>query len=167
MRKTTWCLIAVIALLTAASASDDPFLGKWILEPQHSRYPAGTRPKQMSIEMEPAARGVRYRSDTTYANGRTTHTEYTADYDGRQVLVWGTQGLMLPVSLKRTDSHTVVASYFKSFHVVATSRRVVSHDGRRMTITTTSKDSSGKNVTTVGIYGKQSEKPLASLDRRP
>ncbi|HTT19523.1 MAG TPA: hypothetical protein VMG82_11280 [Candidatus Sulfotelmatobacter sp.] len=158
MRNVIWFLIVVIALLSTACASDDPFIGKWILDPQHSRYPIGSRPTRMVIEMEPATRGIRYHSDTTYANRNTTHTEYTADYDGRQVLVWGTYGLLLPVSLKRIDSHTVVASYFKSFQVVATSRRVVSRDGRRMTITTTSKDSSGRKVTTIGIYGRQPEK---------
>src|SRR5215472_5011396 len=158
MRNLTWSLIAVIALLTTAGASDDPFIGKWILDPQHSHYPVGTRPKQMVIEMDPAARGIHYRSETTYANGRTTHSEYTADYNERQVLVWGTYGLMLPVSLKRIDSRTVIASYFKSFQVIATSRRVVSRDGRRMTITTTSKNSSGRNVTTIGIYGKRTER---------
>ena len=158
MRIATWSLIFVFALLTTAGASDDPFIGKWTLDAQHSTYPAGTRPMQMVVEMEAAAHGIRYLSDTTYANGRAAHTEYTADYDGRQVLVWGTHGLMLPVSLKRIDSHTVIASYFKSFQVVATSRRVVSRDGRRMTITTTSKDKSGKSVSTVGIYVKQSEK---------
>ncbi|HXJ91216.1 MAG TPA: hypothetical protein VMS18_30695 [Candidatus Binatia bacterium] len=155
MRNVIWALIVVIALLSTAGASDDPFIGKWILDPQHSSYPAGNPPKRMVIEMEPATRGIRYHSDTTYANGHTTHTEYTADYDGRQVLVWGTYGLMLPVSLKRIDSHTVIASYFKSFQVVATSRRVVSRDGRRMTITTTSKDRSGRKVTTIGIYGRK------------
>lgn len=158
MRNVIWSLIAVVALLSTAGASDDPFIGKWILDRQHSKYPAGTRPKQMVIEMEPAARGIRYRSDTTYANGRTTHTEYTADYDGRQVLVWGTYGLMFPVALRRIDAHSVIASYFNSFQVVATSHRVVSRDGRRMSITTTSKGSSGRNVTTIGIYRKQTER---------
>ena len=125
MRNAIWSLIAIVVLLTAAGASDDPFVGKWILNPQHSKYPPGTCPKRMVIEMEPAARGIRYSSDSVYANGGTTHTEYTADYNGTQVLVWGTHGLMLPVSLKRVDAHTVIASYFKASQVVATSRRVV------------------------------------------
>jgi hypothetical protein len=157
MRKLIWLLIFVAALITEASASTDPFIGKWILNPQQSKYAAGTCPRLMVIEMEATDSGIRYRSDTTYANGRTAHAEYTADYNGRQVLVWGGYGLMLPVSLKRIDSHTVVASYFKSFQVVATSRRVVSRDGRQMTITTISQDRSGKTVTTLGVYQKLME----------
>ena len=109
----------------------------------------------MVIEMEGAGHGIHYRSDTTYANGRTAHSQYTADYSGKEATVMGARAILLPVSLKRLNTHTVVASYTKSFQVVATSRRVVSADRRRMTITTTSKDPSGKSVTTVGLYKKQ------------
>jgi len=109
----------------------------------------------MTIEMEAAGNGVHYRSDSTYADGRTTHSEYTAQYDGVQVLVTGEHGLMLPVSLKRIDALTVVASYTKGLVVVATSRRVVSADGQRMTITTMSKDPSARSLTTISRYKKQ------------
>jgi hypothetical protein len=64
--------------------------------------------------------------------GGTVRSEYTAEYDGKQVIVRGSRGMLLPVSLKRPDSHTVIASYTKELHVVATSRR----------------------VTTVGVYEK-------------
>jgi hypothetical protein len=159
MKTALWALMVVIVLPALAAASTDPFIGTWVLDSKQSSYPDHTCPKQMVIEMSPAPHGIRYRSDTSFTNGRTSHSEYTADYTGRQVLVWGTHGLMLPVSLKRIDSRTVVASYFKSVQVVAKSRRVVSHDGRRMTITTISKDRTGKNVTTIGVYKRQTEKP--------
>jgi hypothetical protein len=61
---------------------------------------------------------------------------------------------MLPVKLKKIDSRTVVASYAHGLVFVATSRRVVSEDGRQMTITT-SQDRSGKTMTTVGVYERK------------
>ena len=157
MRAALWVLRVAMVLPTLAAASTDGFIGKWVLDSEQSKYPAGTCPKRMIIEMEPAAGGIHYRSDTTYRNGRTAHSEYTADYSGRQVLVWGNHGLLLPVSLKRIAPRTVIASYFQSFQVVAISRRVVSRDGRRMTITTTSKQRSGRWVETIGVYRKQTE----------
>jgi hypothetical protein len=66
-------------------------------------------------------------------------------------------GLLLPVSLKRVDSNTVEASYMRGFQVVATSRRVISKDGLVMTVTTTSKDKDGNNVTNIGIYDRMAE----------
>lgn len=146
--------VLLFFLLTTGDlrAEGDPFVGKWMLDVKTSQYPAGTCPKAMVIQMETAGKGVRYRSDTTFENGRTVHSEYTADYNGNQAVVRGAHGMLLPVLLKRLDSRTVEASYSKELMIVATSRRVVSEDGRRMTITTVSKDAAGKSVTTVGVY---------------
>lgn len=135
----------------------DPFVGTWKLNPQKSRYPRGGCPKRMVIVMEPAGQGVWYRSETTYADGNSSRSEYTADYSGKEAIVVGSAGLLLPVSLKRLDADTVVARYMRGLQVVAASRRVVSRDGRLMTITTTSPDKSGKKITTIGVYEKANE----------
>jgi len=152
-------LIASVAsdLAFAAPGNHDPFAGTWKLNPQKSRYPHGACPKRMVIVMEPTGEGVRYRSETTYADGNSSRSEYTANYSGKQAIVVGSAGLLLPVSLKRLDADIVVASYMRGLQVVATSKRVVSKDGRLMTITTTSADKSGKNVTTIGVYDKSNE----------
>jgi hypothetical protein len=150
------CLVIAATFLTSvATASTDPFVGTWKLNVQQSNYPAGTCPKRMVIEMISAGQGVRYHSVATYAGGKTIEALYTAEYNGKQVAVMGDHGLLLPVSLKRISPHAVIASYTRWLQVVATSRRVVSQDGRRMTIITTSKDKSKKNVTTLGVYDKE------------
>ena len=155
--KTRYCAVVVILLFPTAMASafTDPFVGRWVLNPGLSNYPSGTCPRRMVIEMESAGDGVHYRSDATYANGVTAHSEYTADYNSKQTLVMGNHGMLLPVSLKRSNSRLVLASYTKGLQVVATSRRVVSKDGRRMTITTMSKNRAGADVLTVGVYEEQ------------
>jgi len=158
---TRYSTVAAILLLATAMASDftDPFVGKWVLNPSLSKFPGGTCPKRMVIRMESAGQGIHYRSDAIYANGATAHSEYTADYNGKPSLVMGNHGMLLPVSLQRSNPRLVLASYTKGFEVVATSRRVVSKDGRRMTILTMSKDRTGAQVRTVGVYEKQREKP--------
>ena len=95
------------------------------------------------------------RSDSTYASGRKSRAEYTADYNGKQKVVMGDHGLLLPVSLKRIDARTVVASYTRGLQVFATSRRVISSDGRRMTITTRFSDQDRKSVMTIGLYERK------------
>ena len=162
MKGAVRCM-AALALLTCGSAllatpAADPFVGTWILNVEKSTYPPGTYPKSMVIEMETLeGGGVRYRSATVYSNGATSTARYAAKYDGQEVPVQGSRRLLLPVSLKRLDANTVVAAYKRGFRVVATSRREVSRDGRTMTITTTSPNQAGKNVTIVGVYQK---KPL-------
>ncbi len=154
MKRSTLILLFTALLIGSAAASTDPFLGKWALDTKNSKYPAGTLPKNMVIQMEAAGEGVRYRSDATYANGRTAHSQYTADYRGTPATVMGSRSIMLPVYLKRVNSRTVIATYMKGFEAVATSKRVVSPDGRHMTITTISRDQSGKKTTTIGFYTK-------------
>lgn len=151
-RTLCCCVIAMSLIATRATASTDPFLGEWKLNVPRSVYPAGSCPKQMTIEMAATVRGVRYHSNATHANGTTTQAQYVADYNGKQAAVMGERGFLLPVSLKRIDSRTVVASYMRGMQLIATSRRVVSPDGRRMTITTKSRPSPGKIETTVGLY---------------
>src|ERR1700730_13336115 len=95
--------IALILSATSGLASSDRFVGKWKLDVHRSKYPNGTCPAQMLIEMRSAGQGVSYISDATYRNGAEAHAQYTADYNGKPVIVMGTRGLMLPVSLKRLD----------------------------------------------------------------
>jgi len=114
----------------------------------------------MIIRMETAGDGIRYRSETIDAAGRTSTAEYVAGYDGKEGIVKGRVGLLLPVSLKRVDANTVEASYMRGFQVVATSRRVVSKDSRIMTVTTKSKDKDGNSVTNIGIYDRTAEAPM-------
>jgi hypothetical protein len=148
----------IVPVNAATSACDhDAFAGTWQLNPQKSRYQGATCPKRMVIVMACAGNGVRYRSETTYTDGHSSRSEYTANYDGREAIVMGSGGLLLPVSLKRLDEHTVVATYRRGGQTIATSRRVVSNDGRKMTITTNSPDQSGKNVRSIGVYERANE----------
>jgi hypothetical protein len=165
MKRHLSLLLAVLIIsptlpvIAATPACDhDPFAGVWHLNPQKSRYPGATCPKRMVIVMACAGNGVRYRSETIYADGHASRSEYNANYDGREAIVMGSGGLLLPVSLKRIDAYTVVATYRGGGQIIATSRRVVSKDGKKkMTITTNSSDQSGKNVRSIGIYEKANE----------
>ena len=152
MKKRFTIALAVLISPALVHASPDPFVGKWSLDVSRSRYPAGTCPKSMTIEMRQAGNGITYQSSTAYKNGAAIHAEYTAGYDGKQAMVKTERGFLLPVTLNRIDARTVEASYSRGFQVVATCRRVLSSDGRTMKITTISKDATGRNVTTVGFF---------------
>jgi hypothetical protein len=157
MKQFLACFLFATLVASAAMPPADPFVGTWSLSVRKSKYPAGDVPKRMVIRMEAANDGIRYRSETTDVNGRSSTAEYVAEYSGKEAVVKGGVGLLLPVSLKHVDRYTVEASYSRGFQVVATSRRVVSKDGRVMTITTTSKDKDGKSITNIGVYERTPE----------
>lgn len=158
MKSYIYLLISAALLISTtmlvAAGHTDPFAGAWKLNVEKSTYPPGACPKQMIIVMETAGEGVNYRSETLYENGSLARAQYTADYSGKEAMVTGNAGVLLPVSLKKIDDNTVIASYKRGFQVVATSRRTLSPDGHVMTITTTSADKTGKTVTSIGVYDK-------------
>ena len=158
MRQVRYLAIAVLLLSPALLGAEDLFLGRWVLDPKVSRYPAGHCPKQMTIEMSVADGGVHYHSETRLMGGQTFSADYIAAYDDKPAMVTGTKGVLLPISLKQIRPNTVIARYTRGFETVATSRRTLSVDGQLMTVTTSSKDRSGKLVTNTGRYRKVSSR---------
>jgi hypothetical protein len=148
---------ATMSLLASLARADaDPFIGTWVLRAEVPALGAPEQSLRMQIVMQPAEHGTHYKSKTTHPNRQVTTAEYTADYDGHPAMVLGDSGLLLPVSLTRIDVHTVEVKYMRGFQVVAQSHRVISPDGKTMTITTTSKGPDGGEVTNTGTYAKVS-----------
>jgi len=143
--------VSICATPGVARAAGDPFVGKWVMDPQRSRYESGELPQRMVIVMSAAEQGIHYRSEATLNGGRIVSTEYTADYAGTLAVVVGTASLMAPISLRQVDDRTVDCSYLRGPKVVATSRRVVSADGTTMTITTLD----GAAGTNVAVFTKE------------
>src|ERR1700760_2103271 len=115
MRAMT-ALAGVVALTLIAPRSpgaegSDPFFGTWVLDRGHSHYAKEPPPEQMTIVIEPAPRGLSYRSVTRYVDGRTGTSLYSTTFDGTPALVVGTAGFLSPVSLHRVDGSTIEATY--------------------------------------------------------
>lgn len=150
-------VVLLAGSLLRAQGANDPFTGTWTMNIAKSTYPQGTCPKSMVITMEAVRGGVHYHSITVQANGASSIADYTAGYDGRETLVQGAAGFLLPVSLKRPAADTVIASYQRGMQVVATSRREVSRDGKSMTITTVLTGKDGHAVTSIGVYDRSAD----------
>lgn len=156
MRKLFRVLLISLTVLPLIQAAADPFWGTWLMDVKKSKYPPGVPlPKTMRVIMEAppdGSEGVHYKSEIEYQDGKRSVTEYTNDYKGAARVVVTNRGMTTPVALERPDLHTVVATYARGKDVLAVSRRVVSKDGRTMTITTTSTDKTNKRVVTIGRY---------------
>ena len=164
MRRIRFIAAAVLLLCPAMLRAVDPFVGRWNLDVQRSRYASGACPKKMIIEMRSEAPGVHYHSETQLTDGRLVSADYTADYDERPVIVKGTRGILLPVSLKRGGPNVVIATYTSGFQVMAISRRVISAGGSVMTITTTSQDALGRSATNIGVYRRTNSTASDAFD---
>jgi hypothetical protein len=146
-------LLGLLALGMTLWAAD-PVVGTWKLNAAKSKYTPGPTPKSGTITYEETADGIKRTGESVDADGKTSSFKYTAKYDGKGYPVSGTD-LYDKIAAKRIDYHTTEATLKKSGKVVHNARRVVSKDGKMMTITMTGTDAKGRKVHNVAVYDKQ------------
>src|SRR5437773_869098 len=93
-------------------------------------------------------------SDRVEADGKTTHFEWTAKFDGKDYPVKGDPGRDA-VSMKKVDDYTLDITNKKASKVTTTIHAVYAHDGKSRTETTTGTDAQGKKVENVTEWTKQ------------
>jgi ABC-type xylose transport system substrate-binding protein len=80
--------------------------------------------------------------------------QYTAKYDGKDYPVTGSQDFDA-ISLKRVDAGTAQATLKKGGKVIQTATRVVSKDGKTLTLTTIGANAKGQAVNNVLVFDKR------------
>ena len=149
-------LALVVTLVAAAygvQAQTDPTVGTWKLNLAKSKYNAGQPPKSSTVVIAAAGQGITLTSDSVLADGTTRKISYTAAYDGKDAVVTGTPDYD-GMSLKKTATG-VEGSRKKAGKVVQTYTRVISADGKTMTVTSTGTNAAGGKVDNVQVYDKQ------------
>jgi hypothetical protein len=144
-RRFALLLLLLIACWTlSVRAADDPLNGTWKLNISKSKFDPGPPPKSLVNKYEPDGKGaVKVTTDQTDAQGKTTHREYTERYDGKEYDAQSQGGDK--VRLTRVDSHTVDGTYKRDGKDRANFRRVVSKDGKTLTV-----DAHGESPTVKG-----------------
>jgi hypothetical protein len=115
-------------------------------------------PTEMTITIQPEkpnSKRIYYRSETRYQDGRKSVSEYTNGYDGTSVVVLTDGRINAPVSLTRKNDRDVIATYFRGNKSLAVSERIVSEDGKTMSVTTTSSSADGTEVQSRLIFERQ------------
>lgn len=149
-------VLSLFVLSVAASAADDPLYGTWKLNLAKSKYSSGSRaPQSQTWTYEASgANGVKFTNDTVQADGRSSHEEYTAAYDGKDYPITGNRNADT-VSMKRIDANTTERTLKKDGQVTSIIRRVVSKDGKTLTVTSEGTGAQGQAVNNVTVFDKQ------------
>ena len=143
---------ADIANLSAQAS--DPRIGTWKLNAAKSKYSPGPAPQSLTVRVEPSGQGEKVTAEFVNADGTRTTTQYTANFDGKDYPLTGSR-IADTVSLKRIDARTTVRTDKKGGKVAQTLRRVVSQDGKTMTVTTKGTNAQGQAVNNVALFEKQ------------
>ena len=143
-----------VSLVRVSAQASDPRSGTWKLNLAKSKYDPGPAPQSNTMTIEASSDGETATTKGVNAAGTATGTQYMAKYDGKDYPITGSQNADT-VALKRIDARTLERTDKKGDKVVATSTRVVSEDGKTMTVTTKGTNAQGQAVNNVTVWDKQ------------
>jgi hypothetical protein len=140
----------------ARTQSSDPWIGTWKVNLEKSTYSPGPKPTvPATVKIEPSAAGIKATIDGTDPEGKPTHTESVAAFDGKDYPVKGAQRPNTTYALKRIDDRTFEVASKVDGKPATTGRLVVSADGKTMTNTQTGTNAQGQSVKNVIVMDKQ------------
>ena len=144
-------LVAAVAVVSAQGANRR--IGTWHLNVAKSTYSPGPAPKSQVLTIEAAGAGEKVTSELVSATGAKTVSVYTANYDGKPYPITGSE-IADTVTLKSVDANTSERTDSKGGKAVQTFIRVVSKDGKTMTVTIKGTNAQGQAVNNVVVFEK-------------
>jgi hypothetical protein len=138
----------------AAAQTADPVIGTWELNIAKSTFSPGPAPKSETRTYVLAGQDITATSKGVDADGKPTSGQWIVNYDGKDRPATGLPELDT-LSLKRIDLFTAEFTQKKAGKVVATGRRVISKDGKVMTITTKGTNAKGQAVANMQVFDKR------------
>ncbi len=151
--------VAIAGVVCAALASVSvaqtaiPGLGAWKLNVAKSKYSPGPAPKSSTVTFTAVGQGVKAVIDGEAEDGSKVHWEYTANFDGKPYPVTGNPDGDMVVA-KRVNPTTIETTYTLKGKTTTVNRRVLSADGKTLTITTTGTNAQGQKVNNVQVFEK-------------
>lgn len=158
MFKRLVCVVSFVSVLAFSAslrAADDPVIGTWKLNLAKSKYTGMSAPKSQVYKYEPnGPDGVKFINDTVNADGAKIHAEYAVKFDGKEGPVKGDPTRDMTTN-KRVDANTTSGTNSLKGKPVGTFTRVVSKDGKTLTVTAKGIQADGKVGEQVAVYDRQ------------
>jgi hypothetical protein len=153
----TLAMAAAVATSLAATGlsaqAADPASGTWELNLAKSKFSPGPAPKSLTRTYEVTGGVIKYSLNGTDADGKPTSMQYTAKSDGKDYPVTGSKDFDA-ISLRQVDASTMEATLKKGGKAVQTSTRVLSKDGKTLTLTTKGTNAKGQKVDNLMVFDK-------------
>ena len=157
-RRVIPCVLAAVFFVAVsgelAVAQSPSLVGTWKFNPAKSKYTPGPAPKNESVTYEASGQGVKYTVTATEADGKATHLQGSLVYDGKDYPTTGSADYDT-VATRQLDAYTGETTRKKSGKVVQVVTRVLSKDGKTLTLTTKGSNARGETIDNVGVYERQ------------
>ena len=161
--RTVWRLgilgavLATFASTAALAQSADVYaavLGTWELNVARSTYSPGPAPKSQRRTLTRAEQGVRFAATTVQANGDAATEEWTGTYDGKDFPFAGASDFDTQ-AVKAIDPLKAEFTLKKGSKIVMSGTRVISSNGKLMTVTVKGTNARGEAVHNVMVFDKR------------
>ena len=131
--------IVLFALALSLFAAADPFVGIWKLNAERSKFQKGAPGFFFAtMQIEAAGSGLKSSASAADGEGISSDLTFSCQLDGTPCKVTASTSKNASavdiITLKRVDANTIVATGTKNNKLVYTDRRVVSADGKTMTV---------------------------------
>jgi hypothetical protein len=146
-------LIGGFPTLQISGQAPDLANGTWELNLAKSKF-ASPAPKSQTRTIEVVGERMKFTAKGVDAEGKPAVIQFSANFDGEDNPITGLAGSDT-ISLKRIDRFTAESIQKKAGKVVARNRRVISPDGKVMTLTTESTNEKGATSTDVLVFDKR------------
>ena len=138
-------------MTTSTAAGVDTFLGSWRLVPAESRYEHGEPPREAVYRIERDGEWLLFAAQWVDAHGRRLEMSFAGIPDG-EAHPYDDPSVADTITTRLVDARTLETVAGMEGHVVAVGRRVLSDDGRRMTITQSGTTPAGVPFANVSVY---------------
>lgn len=148
LSRRTATLALIIATATAfvislSAQASDPLAGTWELNAAKSKSNNHPLPKSQTRTYEVAGQQEKMIGKGTNAAGKPAAIGFTGNRDGKDYPYTGSPGYD-SISLTSVDASTATYTLKKAGKVVGTGTRVISKDGKEMTLSTKGTDAKGQ-----------------------
>lgn len=145
--------ITFMLVMGLLASSDDPTDGTWLLDVGASKFDPGPGPQSQARIYKADGKTIKMVALTIDAQGKQIHIEYAGAYDGRDYPVTGNPRVET-IAQERIDFYTVKTKTKRGGKVTATTTRVISQDGKTMTITGSGTDEKGLAINNALVLRK-------------
>jgi hypothetical protein len=138
----------------ALMAGENPFVGTWKENMDKSKLSGADAVTNVTVKYEVDVDTFKASVEGTDAQGKPASFTYEGKLDGTPGTVTGS-ATFDAIALQRLGTHSMKATGKKEGKVVYTDRRVVSKDGKTLTISRSGTDSQGKAYHSTMVFDKQ------------
>jgi hypothetical protein len=146
--------IAFVLALAVMALAADQFVGTWKLNVAKSKFPPGQAPKSVTFKVEAQDNGLKWVTDSVEADGKPSHWQYSAKYDGKDYRVTGATDTDT-IALTKINASTFTWVEKKDRKETSGGRNVISNDGKTMTVTLKGKNAQGQDISETLVVDKQ------------